>query len=166
MARLSDELKMSRPFARAEEEATLAICRTADILQQRIVEVLRQVDITPAQYNVLRILHKSPNGLACKQIADRLITHDPDVTRLLDRMETRHWIKRKRSKDDRRVVFTCITSSGSKLLQDVRPLISALHTQQYQGWGEPQLQQLIELLDRVRELKPDFQKENNAYLPN
>ena len=166
MARLSEELKMSRPFSLSEEEATLAICRTADVLQQRILEVLRQFGVTPSQYNVLRILYGSPNGLACKEISDRMVTHDPDVTRLLDRMENRRWIKRKRSKDDRRVVFACITLSGSKLLEDVKPLISALHTQQYQSWEPRQLKQLIELLDRVRELKPDFKKENNAHLSN
>jgi hypothetical protein len=87
VASLADELKMTRPLALAEEEATLAILRTADVLEQRIANMLRSFAITPAQYNVLRILRGSPAGLACGQISERLITHDSDVTRLLDRME-------------------------------------------------------------------------------
>ena len=154
--RLSDELKMSRPFALAEEEATLAILRTADVLSQRASTILKRFDITGAQYNVLRILHGSPSGLPCSGISDRLIASDPDVTRLLDRMEARNWIQRKRCDNDRRVVIACITSTGLELLAQVAPSIASYHQHQFCGWGEEQLKQLTSLLERVRKTEPQI----------
>ncbi len=156
---LAEELKMSRPFAVPEEEATLAILRTADVLHQRASAMLKQFDITAAQYNVLRILHGSPSGLPCSHISDRLIARDPDVTRLLDRMEARGWIKRKRCSNDRRVVIACITSTGFKLLGQVAPFVTAYHQRQFCGWGEKQLKQLTGLLEQVRKTEPQIEQE-------
>ncbi len=153
---LALELKMSRPFALAEEEATLAIFRTAEVVAQRTSEVLKRFDVTPAQYNVLRILQGSPDGLACRDVSERLIAHDPDVTRLLDRMEARHWIKRRRCSSDRRVVIACVTSTGLELLDEIKPMVSAFHKQQFKDWGDKQLGQLLELLQRVRDTKPQI----------
>ena len=151
MASLAEELKMSRPFALREEETTLAIIRTADVLERRAADLLRPFNITPAQYNVLRILLGSPLGLACSQISERLIAHDPDITRLLDRMEVQHWIKRKRSATDRRVVLVFITTTGVELLERVKPLITAHHRQQFADWDEKSLKQFLLMLARVRE---------------
>jgi DNA-binding MarR family transcriptional regulator len=151
---------MSRPFALTEEETTLAIIRTADVLERRASELLRPFDVTPAQYNVLRILLGSPSGLACSQISERLIAHDPDITRLLDRMEVQHWIKRKRSVTDRRVVVVFITATGVELLERVKPLIAAYHRQQFADWGEKSLKQLLAMLARIRETKPQLRQEN------
>ncbi len=150
MGKLADELKMSRAFALVEEEATLAILHTADLLQQRASALLKPFDVTPAQYNVLRILHGSPKGLGCGAIAERLVTNDPDVTRLLDRMEARTWLERKRSEQDRRVVMTCLTVQGRRLLERVNPVIAEYNRQQYLDWDEKQLRQLIDLLEKVR----------------
>jgi DNA-binding MarR family transcriptional regulator len=147
---------MTRPFALAEEEATLAILRTADVLEQRAASILRPFEITPAQYNVLRILRGSPAGLTCGQISERLITHDADVTRLLDRMEARRWITRKRSGKDRRVVIVCLTAFGMKLLEEIKPFITAYHRCQFPQWGDKQLKHLLELLAKVRETKPQI----------
>jgi DNA-binding MarR family transcriptional regulator len=151
---------MSRPFALIEEETSLAIMRTADLLQRRASEILKPFDITAAQYNVLRILRGSPSGLACSQISERLITHDPDVTRLLDRMEAQHWIKRKRSAVDRRVVLVFITAIGIDLLEEIKPFITAYHRQQFSNWGEKTLKQLLALLARIRETDPQLKQEN------
>lgn len=160
MAGLAQELRMSRPFDLIEEETWLAILRTADVLQRRASQILTPFDITPAQYNVLRILRGSPSGLACSQISERLIAHDPDVTRLLDRMEAQHWVKRKRSATDRRVVLVFITSAGIGLLEELKPLITTYHRQQFSNWGEKTLKQFLTLLARVRETKPQLKQEN------
>ncbi len=151
---------MSRPFGLLEEETSLAILRTADVLQRRVSEILKPFDITAAQYNVLRILRGSPSGLACSQISERLITHDPDVTRLLDRMEAQQWIKRKRSAADRRVVHVFITPTGTGLLEQIKPLITAYHRQQFSNRGEKTLKQLLTMLARVRETNPQLKQES------
>ncbi len=151
---MAEQLKMSRPFVVPEEEASLAIMRTADIVATRATAILRRFDLTGSQYNVLRILRGSPEGLACSQIAERLIAQDPDVTRLLDRMETRQWIVRKRSTCDRRVVLTHLTAAGLELLEQVTPFVVAYHQQQFKGWDQSKLKQLIDLLEVVRETEP------------
>lgn len=151
MPKMAEELKMSKPFAHIEEEAMLSILRTADVIQQRAGAVLKEHDITAAQYNVLRILNGSEEGLCCREISERLIARDPDITRLLDRMEARQWIKRKRLKADRRVVLACIEKSGVRLLDQLAPRVNAHHLKQFSGWSKKQMQHLTALLQKVRD---------------
>ena len=108
--RLAKEIKQ-KSFASPEAEAALNILKTAEILGQRVNEFLRDFGMTSTQYNVLRILRGAGNsGLACSQLSERMITHYPDITRLLDRMESSGWVIRQRGCQDRRVVIAKITS--------------------------------------------------------
>jgi DNA-binding MarR family transcriptional regulator len=144
---------MNKPFALPEEEAILSVLRTADVVEQRMLEVLKPFELTGAQYNVLRILRGSPDGLACGQISERMISRDPDTTRLLDRMEARGLIGRERSRTDRRVVLTRIKAAGLKLLEQIEPLIFE-HLRSTIGLlGEKKIKQLIDLLEQVREVE-------------
>src|SRR5438552_19215185 len=99
-----------------EEAAFLDLLRTTDLLSRGPAQVLKTEDLSATQYNVLRILRGSPEGLACGEIASRMITRDPDVTRLLDRLEKRGLISRCRETKDRRMVLTRISPKGRKLL--------------------------------------------------
>jgi DNA-binding MarR family transcriptional regulator len=150
VARLADDIKMTKPFALPEEEAALSILRTADLIQQRTLEVLKPFEISGPQYNVLRILRGAREDLSCSQIAERMVNRDPDMTRLLDRMEARGLISRARDKQDRRVVKTRIAAEGMNILKRLDPLISEHHRRQFHGFGERQLNQLIDLMDQVR----------------
>src|SRR5665213_950857 len=100
----------------AEEVAYLQLVRTADVLGRRLIGVLKDEELSSNQYNVLRILRGAPDGLACGEIGDRMITRDPDITRLLDRLERRGLIERWRDERDRRVVMARIAPEGLKLL--------------------------------------------------
>jgi DNA-binding MarR family transcriptional regulator len=151
VAKLAEEIRMNKPFSFIEQEASLGILRTSDVLAQGAVDVLKPFDLTPPQFNVLRILRGSPDGLSCSQIADRMISRDPDVTRLLDRMEARNMLSRERSAQDRRVVLTRITAYGLELLASVDPAIAEMHRRQFRGISEKQIRQLIDLLEKVRE---------------
>lgn len=143
---------MTKPFAVAEEEAALSIFRTSEVLQQTAAACIKAYDLTGSQYNVLRILRGSgSNGLACGQIAERMVTHDSDITRLLDRLEGRKLIQRERAEQDRRVVLTTITSEGLRLLQDVEPVIMAHHRRQFSTLNKTELRELIRLLGLVRD---------------
>lgn len=153
--KLAAEIKQTKPFSMIEEEAMLNLGRTYEVLQQRIGEVFKCCQLSPTQYNMLRILRGAgPEGLTCSQASDRMVTHDPDVTRLLDRMEARQLIRRERSKEDRRVVITTITAAGLDLLKTMdEPLKQAL--QENVGHiGPERLQLLIDLLEELRERKP------------
>ena len=99
-----------------EEQVFIALAVTTDQLARRLEPVLKAADISSTQYNVLRILRGSPDGLSCSDIADRMITRDPDITRLLDRLEKRGLVSRCRETRDRRTVLTRITEAGQKLL--------------------------------------------------
>lgn len=117
MGRLQDDLQQRRPFSSPAEEAYLNLIRTADELARRVALVLKPHHLSEAQYNVLRILRGAgAEGHTCSAVAARLVTHDPDVTRLLDRLEARGLLVRAREQSDRRVVTTRITRQGLALL--------------------------------------------------
>jgi len=151
MARLAEEIKMTKPFSLVEEEAMLSLVRTADVLSQRAADLLKLFDISPAQYNVLRILRGAKEALACGQIAERMVSRDPDITRLLDRMEGRELISRARDGHDRRVVKAKISAKGQHLLEEIEPFLVEHHRKQFAGFGEKKLKQLVEWLEQIRE---------------
>jgi len=142
---------MTKPFSLVEEEATLGIVRTAEMLFQRTADLLKPFDISPAQYNVLRILRGAKEALACGQIAERMVSRDPDITRLLDRMEGRRLISRARDGQDRRVVKAQIACQGMRLLDEIEPLLVAHHRKQFARVGEKKLKQLVEWMEQIRE---------------
>src|SRR5208282_6941377 len=118
--KLQKEIGKSGPFASLEEEAMLNLLRTADRLAGRSEGVLKAKGLTPTQYNVLRILRGVwPQGIACQEIARRMITRDADLTRLLDRLESRNLVQRQRQSGDRRVVHISITHGGLSLLAEL-----------------------------------------------
>jgi DNA-binding MarR family transcriptional regulator len=150
VTRLADEIKMSRPFPLLEEEATLSIIRTADVLLQRTAELLKKFELSPSQYNVLRILRGAKEPLACGQIAERMVSRDPDITRLLDRMEARALISRARDGQDRRVVKAQITGKGLRLLDQIGEPLTDHHRQAFAAFSEKKLKQLVEWMEQVR----------------
>jgi DNA-binding MarR family transcriptional regulator len=154
MARGRRETAPRAPYP-VEQEAFLNVVRAADWLTRGSAELLKAHSLTGAQYNVLRILRGSgPDGLPCKEVAERMITREPDVTRLLDRMEKRGLISRARSEEDRRVVVTRITRTGLDLLSDLDLPIAELHRSQFAHLERAQLADLNRLLDLVRRGEP------------
>lgn len=133
-----------------EQAAFIALQRLASDLTQGITEVLKAAGLSGPQYNVLRILRGAgPEGLSCSEIAARLITRDPDITRLLDRLETRDLVARFRESEDRRVVTTRITAAGQELLASLDEPVDAVHQRQLGHLGQDRLGTLLELLRAV-----------------
>src|SRR5580704_3094247 len=133
-----------------EETAFLELCRTTDMLSRRLSGVLKAEDLSANQYNVLRILRGSPEGLPCGEIASRMITHDPDITRLLDRLEKRALISRCRETQDRRMVMARITPDGLKLLARLDEPVENAHRKFLGHLGGGQLRALARLLRVAR----------------
>jgi DNA-binding MarR family transcriptional regulator len=133
-----------------EEEAFLELLRTADLLSRGVAHVLKIADLSPTQYNVLRILRGAPEGLPCGEIANRMITRDPDITRLLDRLERRGLISRSRQSTDRRTVITQITPAGIQALARLDLPVQQAHVSQLGHLGRKRLQALTELLRSCR----------------
>jgi DNA-binding MarR family transcriptional regulator len=147
--------KPPAPPALPEERLFLALLKAADALGQQAEQLIKSASLTGTQYNVLRILRGAqPGGLACRAIGDRMISHDPDMTRLLDRMEKRGLIRRERQKDDRRVVKTHITSQGLEVLKPLDQPMRELHKRQFRHMPATRLKNLVELLEEIRGRKP------------
>jgi len=139
-----------RRYGSREEDAFLDLLRTCDLLSRGLAHLLKAEDISATQYNVLRILRGSPAGLPCGEIASRMITRDPDVTRLLDRLERRGLISRSRDAKDRRAVVARITPDGLKLLERLDGPIQEGHRMQLGHLGRERLAELAELLAVAR----------------
>jgi DNA-binding MarR family transcriptional regulator len=134
-----------------EEAVFLDLLRTSDVLSRRLAHVLKSEDLSSNQYNVLRILRGAPEGLACGEIGSRMISRDPDITRLLDRLEKRGLISRCRETKDRRTVLTRISPEGLKLLARLDEPVQQAHREQLGHLGREKLKALTELLRESRE---------------
>ena len=150
--KLQAEIGQTKPFALIEEEAALNIIRTAEILQGAMADFLKEYDLSPVQYNVLRILRGAGNeGATCSQIGERLLTRDPDITRLLDRMDARGLLVRERSSEDRRVVITRISQAGLALVDSIDRPLRAMNMSKLGKFEPGALADLISGLERVRQ---------------
>lgn len=150
MKKTAGSVKGRRSVGTAEESAFLDLLRTTDMLSRGLVHVLKVEELSSTQYNVLRILRGAPQGLPCGEIANRMITRDPDVTRLLDRLEKRKLISRCRETKDRRTVRTRIAPEGLKLLARLDEPVQAAHRRQLGHLGRRRLLALAELLRACR----------------
>ena len=148
---LRAEIKQSKPFPSATAEALLGILRTAAVIDHHLSEALKPHKITTTQYNVLRILRGAGRqGLCGREVAERLVSKVPDVSRLLDRMEELGLISRQRDADDRRHVTARITAKGLALLDRATPDLERVERQRFGGMDPKGLERLILTLDEVR----------------
>jgi DNA-binding MarR family transcriptional regulator len=150
--KILDELQQTKPFRHIEEELFLNIQRTADILLQEILDVLRPSGLSATQYNVLRILRGAGEaGVTCKDIGARLVTRDPDITRLLDRLEKRNLLTRARTREDRRFVNIRISDEGMDLLRQLDGPVEEKQVEMMRHMSREQLASGIALLERLRD---------------
>ncbi len=173
--KLLKELHKSKPFESLQQEVFLNVIRTADQLMRAFEDLLKPHTLSAAQYNVLRILrghcreggnmlgssngHSSASsgkaatqdeGIPCKAIGEHMITRDPDITRLLDRLEARSLISRQRDTRDRRIVSTRITAEGLRVLKELDKPVLEFHQKQLAHVPEAKLSQMIDLLEFAR----------------
>jgi DNA-binding MarR family transcriptional regulator len=151
-AKLATEIKQTKPFRLLEEEALLNLVRTHEFLQQRQAAFFKQYELTPTQYNILRILRGAgEEGITCSRASERMVTADPDITRLFDRLEARGLVRRERGSKDRRVVISRITREGMKLLAAIDGPLEECHRRLMGRVGRKKLVLLIEILESLRE---------------
>lgn len=152
MSRLKNEIAQQRPFSGPAEEALLNLLRTADCLQRAMQHTTRRWGITSTQYNVLRILRGAqPQGLPCSAIGARMITAEPDITRLLARLKALRLVRQQRDKKDKRVVWTQIADSGLALLSEMDDVVERFPREILGHLTESELENLIGLLEKARQ---------------
>jgi MarR family transcriptional regulator, organic hydroperoxide resistance regulator len=151
-SRLQAEIKQTKPFPRRSSEALLSVMRTAALLEHRVNELLRPYGITELQYNVLRILRGAgPDGWCGREISERLVSKVPDVSRLLDRMESMELLRRERDAADRRHVTARITPKGLRMLEEATPQLDAFERERFGHLDGEQLQHVIDGLAAIRD---------------
>lgn len=151
MGKLGGEIKQTKPFVNLREETLLNLWRTADFVSQDLQQLLKSRGISQTQYNVLRILRGAgKQGLASGEIGSRMIARDPDITRLMDRLEAAGLAKRSRLDQDRRVILARVTAKGLKLLQDLDHPVMELIDQTLGHMKDSRLKTLIALLEQAR----------------
>ncbi len=130
-----------------EQQAFIAVLRTAGWMEWRVAEMLKPHGLSPTQYNALRILRGAGSeGLPCREISERMINRDPDITRLLVRLEHRSLVLRSREPSDRRIIKARISMAGLDLLQKLDRRIDHFHRQLLGHMGRQELTSLIRLL--------------------
>lgn len=148
---LQDDLKQTKPFSGPSQEAAVALLHTADLVRRSVTAVVEPHGVTLQQYNVLRILRGAGEaGLPTLEIVERMVEETPGITRLIDRLESKKLVIRKRCKTDRRQVFCCITERGLSLLKGIDAPLRDTEQEALGTLSSKQLEQLLALLDKAR----------------
>jgi DNA-binding MarR family transcriptional regulator len=148
---LQVELKKKHPFESLEQEALLNVLRTSDQLNAEFTKLFNAHSLSGPQYNVLRILRGAGgDGLPCLEIAGQMITRMPDITRLVDRLETAGFVERCRTDADRRVVLVKITAGGLELLARLDQPVRDMHKKVLSHLTQDELRELSRLLVKAR----------------
>jgi MarR family transcriptional regulator, organic hydroperoxide resistance regulator len=157
--RLREEIQQNKPFQNGAHAASLAMLRTADELRRGLDELIDPLGISAEQYNVLRILRGAgENGLATLEIAGRLLERNPGITRLIDKLEAKQLVQRRRCDKDRRHVYCTITEAGAALVQSLDEPARQANLERFRGLTDQEIDTLIDLLDRVR--YPETERES------
>ena len=150
-SRIKSEIKQKKPFRSRQQEAAIAILRTADVVRRRLARVIETRGITLQQYNVLRIVGGAGSeGIPTLEIAGRMIEQTPGITRLLDRLEARKLVRRERCPSDRRQVLCWLTGQSRALLKELEGPVDRADHDAIGGLESAAVDRLIGLLDGVR----------------
>ena len=148
---VKDEIRQTKPFKTARQEALVALLRTSDELRRFLAGTVQPAGVTLQQYNVLRILRGAgEGGLPTLEVADRMIEQTPGVTRLIDRLAENGWVERHRCGEDRRRVLCSITDEGLSLLESLDDDVEASDRAALGDLDDDEVARLTELLDRMR----------------
>ncbi|HVR83603.1 MAG TPA: MarR family transcriptional regulator [Planctomycetota bacterium] len=151
MGKIYSEIKQSKRFAQPEQEAAVALLRTADVLRSRVEAALLPHGVSPEQYNVLRILRGAPQqSLPTLEIASRMIARAPNITRLIDKLVRKELVSRCDHERDRRVVVVQLTAQGLDFVKAVTAAVDDADRGAFEGLTKAQVEMLIGLLDAVR----------------
>ena len=132
--------------------AFLGILQIADVLRRALADILQPFRLTLSQYEVLQVLRQTdPDALTCREVSERLSSRDPDITRLLDRLELLGFVRRRRERPDRRVVRTQITEEGTGVLNAVDKLVGQLQARHLGHLGAKKLTTFNALLKSANE---------------
>ena len=147
---LGESIQQGKPFTSIFEEGLLTLLLTESRLAECIAEPLRQKGLTIAQYNILRILRGSKDGLLMHEAAERMVSRATSITRLVDRLETCGWLTRVRCTKDRRAIHLRLTEAGSEILGKLESPMAEVVRDATRGLTAPEMKTLCRLLNQLR----------------
>lgn len=152
---LRDEIKQTKPFQSVAEEVVLNLLFTGGRVKARLEEVFKPFKIGATLYNILRILKGAGNtGRTCSEISERLLQKEPDITRLLDRLEKKKLAKRARDSSDRRIVNTYITKAGLEVIDRIAPVLNSALEEMASNLSKTEAKHFVNVMERFRENIP------------
>jgi DNA-binding MarR family transcriptional regulator len=162
---VQSEIRQTKPFRSTAQEATIALLRTASIVNRALARVVEPYGLSLAQYNALRIIRGAGSGgIPTLSIRERMIEEGTTITRLLDKLEEAGLIQRERSVPDRRQVLCRVTDAGRKLLDTLDPLVNSADEEAVASLSQSELERFIDLLDAVRQTNAKRGAPRNAAL--
>ncbi len=148
---LQRDIGQRKPVRSAAHEAGVGLLKTADVHQRRFAETLKPHGLTPTQYNVLWILRDAGvDGLCTLAVGARMLRQTPGISRMMDRLEEKNWIRRVRSTDDRREVRCHLTRGGKRLVDSLDTVVDTVDARAIGTLSKAEQRRLIELLDKVQ----------------
>lgn len=150
MANIYKEIKQEKPLTK-EAEFFLTLLRTSDFLRDRTEKSLKQWGISPEQFNILRILRGTPQGLPTLEVGARMVSRGCNISRLVNKLVAKGYVKRERVKNDRRIIVLMITEKGMSVLKGAAPHIDSAVRNALDGITSKQIDSAVGILDRVRE---------------
>ena len=147
---LAAEIGKRSPFTSLRQEAYLNLVRTHERLSAQFDRVFKEHGLSAAQYNALRILRGEGRPMQIYQIAERMVSPQPDISRLIDRLAAAGLVERERCREDRRVVWVRLSAAGRSKLKRLDPPLEGLHESQFRGFTDRELRSLSRALVRAR----------------
>jgi DNA-binding MarR family transcriptional regulator len=148
---LQAEMRQGRPFRSPNQEAAVALLRTASVVTRAFARLVEPSGLSWAQYNALRIIRGAGrSGIPTLAIRERMIDEGTTITRLLDKLEHAGLITRERSEPDRRQVRCFMTEEGRRLLGQLDPKVDALDEEAVGFLSPGRLEAFVRTLEEIR----------------
>lgn len=138
-----------RKFRNEYQKARINIIYTFNWLSEKISGIFEESDITPQQFNILRILRGEGKALSTMQIRQRMLDKMSDTSRIVDRLVKKGLVKKSPNTEDRRLVDVVITPKGKKLLEKIDPFEDVADNFM-SNLSEEETRTLNDLLDKLR----------------
>jgi DNA-binding MarR family transcriptional regulator len=139
-----------KKFANPYHKLLVNITYTANWFMNKQMELLRPFDLSPQQYNVLRILKGAyPEPMRVQDISDRMLDKTSNTSRLIDKLLSKKLVDKQLSRDDRRAVDILINPSGFDILEKTTPLIAELEKLMH-GFTVEDVEKVNQVLDGIR----------------
>ncbi|WP_053333965.1 MarR family winged helix-turn-helix transcriptional regulator [Gemmatimonas phototrophica] len=143
------------PSAACMASSVFALRAAAAHVERSLSRALDPFGITAAQFELLVVIDRHAGaGAGCSELGRQLAAPGPDVTRMLDRLDTAGLVARSRDKNDRRVVHTLLTDKGRELLELAAPSVAQAELSVFEGLADADRHRLTELLHSIRKNCP------------